>query len=220
MRSILSVWVIPFQAYENVESRLYLHRIYQNVNRMHKLILASKSPRRSWLLQQAGFTFELRVADVEEDFPADMHVDEVAGYLARKKAQAIPVYPNEVLLTADSVVILDDVIFGKPTDYDDAVRILRALSGRMHRVITGVCLRTTESEQLLSDESKVYFEPLSDAEIDYYTRTCAPYDKAGAYAIQEWIGLCKIARLEGSYANVMGLPVHRVYEALKSYNLQ
>ncbi len=185
-----------------------------------KLILASKSPRRSFLLKQAGFDFEVRAVDIdEEDYPAELPKDDVAAYLARQKALAARhfITADEIILASDSVVILDDKIYGKPTDYYDAVRILQALSGRAHRVITGVCLLSSHREEVFSDVAHVHFAPLSDAEIDYYIRHYEPYDKAGAYAIQEWIGLCKIVKIEGSYTNIMGLPVHLVYERLKHW---
>ena len=184
-----------------------------------KIILASQSPRRRQLLEQAGFTFEIKTKPIEESFPADMPVDEVAPFLARQKARAAREFitGDEVLLTADSVVILGDTIYNKPEDAEDARRILRALSGQVHRVITGVCLLSKEKERVFYGESRVHFAELSDAEIDYYIRTCQPFDKAGAYAIQEWIGLCKIDRIEGTYANIMGLPVDLVYREMGNF---
>lgn len=183
------------------------------------LILASKSPRRSQLLREAGFEFSVHGLDVDESFPPEMPVEEVAEYLARRKALAGRhlVQSQEVLLSADSVVILDGKIYNKPEDYDDAFRMIRLLSGRQHSVITGVCLLAAERERSFSDRSEVFFEHLTDDEIDYYIRTCRPFDKAGAYGVQEWIGLCKIRRVEGSYSNVMGLPVHRVYAELQHF---
>ena len=184
-----------------------------------KLILASQSPRRRQLLEQAGFTFEVKTKPLDESFPEDMPVDEVAGYLARRKAHAAREFitGEEILLTADSVVILGDAIYNKPEDAADARRILRALSGRVHRVITGVCLLSRDKERVFSGESRVHFAELTDEEIDYYIRTCRPFDKAGAYAIQEWIGLCKIDRIEGTYSNIMGLPVDLVYRELANF---
>ncbi len=185
-----------------------------------KLILASRSPRRSFLLKQAGFEFEVRAVDIdEEDYPADLPVDAVAGYLAYQKALAARhfIEKDEIIIASDSVVILGDQIFGKPADYHDAVRILRALSGQMHRVITGVCLLSKDKEEVFSDVANVYFDELNDKEIEYYIKTYEPYDKAGAYAIQEWIGLCKISKIEGTYANIMGLPVHLVYKKLAMF---
>ena len=184
-----------------------------------KIILASQSPRRRQLLEQAGFTFEIKTKPIDESFPADMPVNDVAPFLARQKAHAAREFltGDEVLLTADSVVILGDTIYNKPEDAEDARRILRALSGQVHRVITGVCLLSKEKERVFSGESRVHFAELSDDEIDYYIRTCQPFDKAGAYAIQEWIGLCKIDRIEGTYANIMGLPVDLVYREMGNF---
>ncbi len=183
------------------------------------LILASKSPRRSQLLREAGFEFSVISLDVDEDFPPEMPVEAVAEYLARRKALVANTFiqEREIILSADSVVILDGRIYNKPADYDEAFAMIRQLSGRQHSVITGVCLLGAEQERSFSDRSEVFFDALSDNEIDYYIRTCRPFDKAGAYGVQEWIGLCKIRRIEGSYANVMGLPVHRVYEALQTF---
>lgn len=185
-----------------------------------KIILGSKSPRRSHLLREAGFNIEIRTLEVEESYPDDLPADEVAPFLAEKKALACAAFleaADEILLTADSVVILDDVIYGKPADYDDAVRILKQLSGRVHRVITGVCLLSKTKKRVFADVAKVHFKPLSEEEIRYYLDHYAPFDKAGAYAIQEWIGLCKISKIEGTYSNIMGLPMERVYEELKQF---
>ena len=185
-----------------------------------KIILASQSPRRRDLLKAAGLSFEIRANPVdEENYPATLTVDEVAEFLAVQKAGAIrdTLKPDEVAIGADSVVILDDRIYGKPVDHAEAVAILQALSGRMHRVITGVCLLSLEKAVSFSAESKVYFHRLSDEEIEYYITRFQPFDKAGAYAIQEWIGICKIARIEGTYTNIMGLPVDRVVEELGKF---
>lgn len=183
------------------------------------LILASKSPRRSQLLREAGFSFTVKNLDVDESFPPEMPVEEVAAYLARRKALACAhfIEDREILLAADSVVIIDGKIYNKPDDFADAFRMIRLLSGRQHSVITGVCLLGAEQERSFSDRTEVYFESLDDSEIEYYINTCRPFDKAGAYGVQEWIGLCKIRRIEGSYANVMGLPVHRVYAELQAF---
>ena len=188
------------------------------LERNYELILASKSPRRSQLLSQAGLPFRVQTQDVEEDYPDDMPVDHVPVFLAQKKARAARTHlqqENEIILAADSVVILDDIIYGKPTDAADAHRILRELSGREHRVITGVCLIYHDQEIAFGDTTKVKFAELSDEEIQYYIANYEPFDKAGSYAIQEWIGLCKIEKIEGTYANVMGLPVERVWKALE-----
>lgn len=183
------------------------------------LILVSKSPRRRQLLQEAGFTFSIQGLDVDESFPEDMPVEAVAEHLARRKAHAGRhlITDREILISADSVVICQGRIYNKPADYDEAAYMLRQLSGNQHTVITGVCLLAAEQERSFSDRSEVFFEPLTDEEMDFYIRQYRPFDKAGAYGVQEWIGLCKIRRIEGSYANVMGLPVHRVYAELKAF---
>lgn len=186
----------------------------------YELILASKSPRRAQLLQQAGIKFTFGDIDVAEDYPEDLPTREVAPFLARKKANGaghLLQNDRQIVLTADSVVILDGVIYEKPRDREDALRILQQLSGREHTVITGLCLRSRRHEVLTYGESRVHFLPLSRAEIEYYIDTWSPYDKAGAYAIQEWIGLCKIDRIEGTYSNIMGLPMDKVYSALREF---
>ena len=184
-----------------------------------KIILASKSPRRAQLLTEAGIPFVIKTKEVEEDYPDDLPVENVTAFLAQKKAKAARSFieNDEIILAADSIVILDNIIFGKPANYKDAFQILSALSGKMHKVITGVCLLSKDKEVVFSAVSKVYFDPLSKEEIDFYITHFQPYDKAGAYAIQEWIGLCRINRIEGLYSNIMGLPVERVYEALRGF---
>lgn len=185
-----------------------------------KIILASKSPRRSHLLREAGFNFEIKTQDVEESYPDDLPADDVAPFLAEKKAMACTGFltaDDEIVLTADSVVILDEKIYGKPADYEDGMRILRELSGRVHKVITGVCLLSTTKKKVFADVALVHFQPLSDEEIRYYLDHYAPFDKAGAYAIQEWIGLCKISKIEGTYSNIMGLPMERLYRELQQF---
>jgi septum formation protein len=181
-----------------------------------KVILASASPRRSQLLAAAGFDFDIKVSHIQEDYPPTMAVSEVAPYLAEKKAEASRhfITDNEIVLAADSVVIAKNKIYGKPIDYADAFHILRVLSGRKHRVITGVCLLSKTKKVVFSGISNVWFDELTDEEIDFYIQKYQPYDKAGAYAIQEWIGLCKIRRIEGTHFNIMGLPIDLVYKEL------
>jgi septum formation protein len=185
-----------------------------------KVILASQSPRRRELLAMAGIHFEVRPVPVDESYPPELPVSEVAAYLAEKKAMAAHPFlgPDEILLTADSIVALGDEVFGKPTDYEDAVRILRKLSGRVHQVYTGVCLWTPEKKKVFTGTSNVHFGVLTDEEIDYYIREYQPFDKAGAYAIQEWIGLCKAERIEGTFSNIVGLPMELVYKELKEFD--
>ncbi|TXB61985.1 Maf family nucleotide pyrophosphatase [Phaeodactylibacter luteus] len=184
-----------------------------------KLVLASKSPRRSQLLRQAGFSFDIRPLDVPEDYPPEIDPLEVAPFLAKKKADGGKhlLQEGEILLTADSVVILNGKIYEKPQGQEDAHRILRQLSGNVHTVVTGVCLSDGQREKVFAGHSKVHFGELSEEEIAYYVEACKPYDKAGAYAIQEWIGLCKIHKIEGTYANIMGLPVDLVYAELAGF---
>ncbi len=184
------------------------------------LILASKSPRRSYLLEQAGIPFTVRTADVEEVYPDDLPVMEIAPYLAALKATGafhLLEKDNEVLLTADSVVLIDGKKYGKPKDREMAVATLRKLSGNEHTVVTGCCLKSKFKERIFAGVTKVFFNKLSDEEINWYLDTSAPYDKAGAYGIQDWVGLACINRIEGTYPNVMGLPVDLVYKELKHW---
>lgn len=190
----------------------------QSFNR--PILLASKSPRRSFLMREAGFAIDVRSMDVEEIYPDSLPVDEVAPYLATLKAtgcSSLLTAPEQILLTADSVVILDNTIFGKPKDYDDAVRILQQLSGQVHRVITGVCLLSQNKKVTFAGVSKVHVLPLQEEEIHYYLKKFQPFDKAGSYGIQDWFGLCKVARIEGSYSNIMGLPIELVYDQLHKF---
>jgi len=186
----------------------------KNMNLLNiKIILASKSPRRSLLLKEAGFQIEIKTKEVEENYPSSMPVKEVAPFLAEKKAMACKDYleSDSILLAADSVVVLDNEIFGKPKNRNHAIQILSKLSGRVHQVITGVCLLTTTAKRVFSGISEVHFQSFSQQEIEYYIDKYEPYDKAGSYAIQEWIGLCKISKIEGTYSNIMGLPMEQVY---------
>lgn len=190
-----------------------------NVNPLTiKVLLASKSPRRRELLKMLDVEFEIVEADVEESFPSTLAAEEVPVFLAKKKATALDEIPQgSVLLTSDTIVVLDDEIIGKPVDRADAFRMLTALSGRSHRVITGVCLKSSNREIAFADITEVHFRELSESEINYYLEHYKPYDKAGSYGIQEWIGAVAIDRINGCFYNVMGLPVRRVYEALTSF---
>lgn len=183
------------------------------------LILASQSPRRSQLLKEAGFRFKVQAFDVDESFPDDMPAKLVAPWLAQKKAKAAAhlIENDEIVLAADSTVVLRERIYNKPANYAEAFRILRALSSQQHTVVTGVCLLAKEKETVFAEHTEVWFDELSDEEIDYYIRHWPPFDKAGAYGAQDWIGHCKIARIEGTFQNVMGLPVNLVYAALKNF---
>jgi septum formation protein len=183
----------------------------------HPIILASQSPRRFQLMRELGFTnLTVRPTDSDETIPEGMLVDRVAAFLAEKKAEAGRDWlkNDEILLAADTIVVLNGVIYGKPTDFEDAKRIIRALSNQMHQVITGVCLLSKNKKLIFSDIAKVYFDKLGDDEIDFYINACKPFDKAGAYGIQEWIGHAKIRKIEGSYSTIMGLPTHLVFHKL------
>jgi len=185
---------------------------------LRPLVLASHSPRRQQLLRDAGFTFRVEVRPTDERFPADLPVAEVPAYLARQKAaQFRSGLADELVLCADTIVVVDEVILNKPADAHDAARMLRLLSGRSHRVMTGVCLLSADDEQTLTDTATVTFRDLTDAMIWHYIDHYRPFDKAGAYGIQEWIGMVGIERLEGSFYSIMGLPVHRVYDLLRPY---
>jgi len=182
-----------------------------------KLILASNSPRRRQLLTDLGLAYEIRLCDVDEDFPPHLRRAAVAEYLAAHKAAAYAtdLAPDELILTADTIVCLEDAVLNKPANVAEATAMLTRLQGRAHDVFTGVCLRTGDGRQVVfSDQTTVHFRPLSPAEISHYIATARPFDKAGAYGAQDWIGMVGVTRLEGSYFNVMGLPVHRVWAEL------
>jgi septum formation protein len=181
------------------------------------IVLASKSPRRAQLLRDAGFNFRIHQMDVNEDFSSEMPVSEVAAYLADKKATAADlgiINKNEILLTADSVVVINNQILNKPGSKEDAYEMLQLLSDQTHIVYTGVCLRNMDKKVVFSNQTNVTFGTLSDHEIHYYIDQFNPMDKAGSYGIQEWIGLIAVERIEGSYFTVMGLPTHLVWQQL------
>jgi len=182
----------------------------------YKIILASKSPRRHELMAGLDLPFEVIIHEVDEVFPEGLPMEEIPVYLAKLKAE--PFYnelrSDTLVITADTIVWIDGVVLGKPNDYEHAATMLRQLSGKKHVVITGVCLTTKEKQVAFSSTTDVYFKDLTDGEIDYYLKNYHPYDKAGSYGVQEWIGYIAIERIEGSYFNVMGLPVQRLYEEL------
>lgn len=187
----------------------------------YHIILASNSPRRKELLAGLDLQFEVRVLqDIDESYPADLPTQKIAEFISKKKADAYveTMSDDELVITADTVVILGDEVMGKPHDEADAKRMLNELSGRTHQVATGVTLSTRERQMSFSVVTNVTFKQLSADEIDYYIRTYHPMDKAGAYGIQEWIGYIGVTALKGSYFNVMGLPVQRIYEALKTFS--
>ena len=190
----------------------------------YKIILASNSPRRKELLSGIDIPYEINILpDIDESYPETLPHEEIAEFLARKKASA---YTSELksdtlLITADTIVLLNNQILEKPTDKTDAKQMLRLLSGNTHRVITGVCLTTKEQQKSFSDTAFVTFGDLTDEEIDYYVSAYAPMDKAGAYGVQEWIGYVAVKHIEGSYFNIMGLPIYRVYrELVDSFGLR
>ena len=185
-----------------------------------KIILASQSPRRSQLLKESGFTnIVVKPTDADETIPSDYPTSKVAEYLAEKKANVARkwITDDEIVLASDTIVVLGDAIFNKPENVDDARRILRQLAGKMHKVITGVCLMSKTKKKVFSDVAKVYFDDMTDDEIDFYIHHYQPFDKAGAYAIQEWIGHCKIKKIEGSYSTIMGLPTFKVFKELSRF---
>jgi septum formation protein len=182
------------------------------------IILASSSPRRQFLMKEAGFAFTVEKPDVEEDFPATMPVDQVARYLASKKAEYFRLkMREEIIVTADTVVILGKKILNKPQDRTEAIQMLSELSGNTHLVMTGVCILSKEREESFDDTTEVTFKKLTTEEIEFYVDEYKPYDKAGAYGAQDWIGMVAIERIVGSYFNVMGLPIHKVHQRLTSW---
>lgn len=180
-----------------------------------KIILASASPRRKELLAGLDLDFEVKVVKgVSESYPKTLRAEEVPQYISREKAAAYQVADDELLLTADTVVIVDNTILGKPHDADDARRMLRLISGRTHQVVTGVTLTTAKAQKTFGVSTDVTFRQLTDDEIDYYIAHYRPFDKASAYGIQEWIGYVGVTSIHGSYYNVMGLPVQRIYQEI------
>jgi len=189
----------------------------------YHLILASASPRRISLLKELNLTFDILPLDVDEVYPTHLTDHEVARFLAELKADAFPAEKftdNTILITADTIVCLNDEVLGKPEDREHAIEMLRTLSGKMHKVITGVCIRSQNKQVIFSNETDVYFCNLSDDEIIYYVDQFKPFDKAGAYGIQEWVGYIGIEKIEGSYFNVMGLPVQQLYYELGKFILK
>jgi septum formation protein len=185
----------------------------------YQIILASQSPRRQQLLRDLGLDFRVEVRPIDEVVPPGMEATEAAAYLAEQKASefAGSLAANELVITADTVVVCEGQALGKPNDVAEARQMLAMLSGRTHEVITGVCVLTSGRRCVADDVTLVTFRQLTEAEIAHYIAQYQPYDKAGAYGIQEWIGMVGIARIEGSYFNVMGLPVHLLYEMLRSF---
>ncbi|MFV7236927.1 MULTISPECIES: Maf-like protein [Flavobacterium] len=188
----------------------------RNKLKKYKLILASGSPRRQQFFKDLDLDFEIRLKEIEEVYPPELEAAEITNYLAELKANAFEgeLQTNEILITSDTIVWHNNKALGKPKDEQDAFEILKSLSNTTHEVITSVCFKTNEKTALLHEITKVTFNELSDESIRYYLENYKPYDKAGAYGIQEWIGFIGVSKIEGSYANVMGMPTDKVYEYL------
>jgi septum formation protein len=195
--------------------------IIDNLNN-YRIILASRSPRRQQLLRELGLKFEVVIKDYEETYPEGIIGEEIARYVSHEKAIIFKneISDNEIVITADTIVWCNGKVLGKPRNYDDAVHILEEISGNTHEVITGVCLYSSHKEEIFSVSTKVTFATLTVEEIRYYIDNFSPYDKAGAYGIQEWIGIVACTNIEGSYFNVVGLPVQRLYKELQSFILE
>ena len=185
-----------------------------------KIILASGSPRRQQFFKDLDIDFEIRLKDIEEIYPDDLQGVEITNYLAQLKSNAFEgeIAANEILITSDTIVWLNSKAIGKPKDYHDAFAILKSLSNKTHEVITSVCFKTIKKTETIFDVTRVTFNHLSDDAIHYYLDNYKPFDKAGAYGIQEWIGLIGINRIDGSYTNVVGLPTEKVYHYLSQFD--
>jgi septum formation protein len=184
-----------------------------------ELILGSNSPRRREILQASGFPFSVQVRSTNEQWPAALLSNKVAGYLAQQKAEAFSDIHHQLVLTADTIVVVDQQILNKPKNIAEATTMLQSLSGRSHSVYTGICLKDGNTYTTLTDHTQVAFNPLSLPEIQYYINNCQPFDKAGAYGVQDFIGMVGVHHLSGSFYNVMGLPIHLAYQLLKPYLL-
>jgi septum formation protein len=184
-----------------------------------RIILASRSPRRQQLLRELGLKFEVVIKEYEEIYPEGLNGEEIARHIAYEKALSFKneLSDNEVVIAADTIVWCNNMVLGKPLDHEDATRILKEISGNTHEVITGVSLRSSSKDVTFSESTKVTFENFSEEEIHYYIDNYKPYDKAGAYGIQEWIGIIACSHIDGSYFNVVGLPVQRLYKELQNF---
>ena len=185
----------------------------------HKIILASGSPRRQQFLKELELDFEIKLKEIEEIYPDHLQAEEITDFLSKLKASAFEneLKDNEVLITSDTIVWLDNKALGKPIDASHALRMLTEMSGKTHKVITSVCLKSIKKEVVFHDETLVTFTDLSLDEIEFYLKNYKPFDKAGSYGIQEWIGLVAIEKIQGSYANVVGLPTHKLYKELMNF---
>lgn len=184
-----------------------------------EVILASASPRRRQLLASLDIEFEVKTKNTEESFEKNLPIEQVPVVLAKRKAAAFAseMREKQLVIAADTIVSIDGEVLNKPQHEQEAKNMLKKLSGRCHEVVTGVCLLSRHKEVLFADTTRVYFKNLLQNEIDYYVQKYKPYDKAGSYGAQEWLGMIAIAHIEGSYFNVMGLPVHKLYEELKNF---
>jgi septum formation protein len=194
---------------------MLLHEKLKNI----RLVLASASPRRQFLLHELGVTFSVRIKDVEESFPAHLRREEIPIFLAEKKSAASldTLTPDELLITADTIVWLEGKVLNKPSDLVEASQMLRMISGKMHEVVTAVCLKTLNKSKTFYTVSEVYFKNLTDEEIGFYLEKYQPLDKAGAYGVQEWIGYIGVKSIKGSYFNIMGLPVHELHAEMMAF---
>jgi len=185
----------------------------------YNLVLGSSSPRRKEILENMGFSFTIRKSDKAEIFPTNIEITKVAEFLARQKSEQLfeTLSENELLITADTIVIKDNKILGKPKNKIESVKMLQSLSDCKHEVITSVCITTLDKIELFSDKTNVYFSELTDEMIEYYIDNYKPIDKAGSYGIQEWLGLVSIDKIEGSYSNVVGLPSSKLYQKIRNF---
>lgn len=186
------------------------------MDKVYKIILASGSPRRQQFFKEFDFNFEIRLKEIEEVYPEHLKAEEITNYLSELKANAFDesLANDELLITSDTIVWHNNKALGKPKDYDDAFQILKSLSNSTHKVITSVCFKTIEKSEVIHEVTKVTFSDLTDDQVHYYLKNYQPFDKAGAYGIQDWIGLIGISKIEGSYTNVVGLPTEKVYNYL------
>ncbi|NJB82375.1 Maf family nucleotide pyrophosphatase [Wenyingzhuangia aestuarii] len=183
----------------------------------YKIILGSKSPRRQQFLKELNIAFESRTVDSQEIYPHHFKAEEITEFLAEFKSNAIKLSNNELLITADTIVWSNNRALEKPQDKKEAIKMLEELSNNNHQVITSICIATTKKTKVITEKTKVYFGKLSEEEIEFYVNHYKPFDKAGSYGIQEWIGLIGVTKIEGSYANVVGLPVQKLYTELKNF---
>ncbi len=183
----------------------------------YNVILGSKSPRRQQFLKDLEIPYQIRTADTNEVYDSKLQGPAITEYLSELKAKAIPIKNNELLITADTIVWANNTALGKPKNYEEAVAMLTLLANNKHEVISSICLKTNQKTKLITDTTTVYFNPLTRKEIEHYINTYQPFDKAGSYGIQEWIGMVAVQKIEGNYNNVVGMPVHKLYTTLKNF---